>query len=87
METVKKPLNPNVFPTPMDTVGIFNESGQQTGCQDGMTLRDYFANSAMQTILKHKLEKGMTTEKGFAEAVITVVSYEVADAMLKQREL
>ena len=52
----------------------------------GMTLRDYFANSAMQTILKHQLERGLhLTEKAFDETVSNI-SYMVADSMLKQRE-
>lgn len=46
----------------------------------GMTLRDYFAGKAMQGILANK-----KTDAN-AESIATV-SYLIADAMLKQREL
>lgn len=45
----------------------------------GMTLRDYFASKAMQTLLnKHEVVSLLT---------IVEQSYRVADAMLKAREL
>ncbi len=72
----KKPSNPSAFPllSPIDK--IMNE---------GMTLRDYFANSAMQVVLT-KCNRLFTTDEeefnGYAKA-----SYRIADAMLKQREL
>jgi len=52
----------------------------------GMTLRDYFAAKAMQVILKHQIDRG-NLAKGFAEFCVTELSYDTADAMIKQREL
>ena len=75
MEENKKPSNPEAFPV-LDPNGSF--------WNPGMSLRDYFANSAMQGIMS----------SGFAEPVqqyhfdnIAEDSYKIADAMLKQREL
>lgn len=55
----------------------------------GMTLRDYFANSAMQGMITAKLNDpsfslGVDNDNN---KTIALVSYELADAMLKQREL
>lgn len=79
----KKSYNPPAFPC-ADTLG----NGERfTPLQEGMTLRDYFANSAMQTILKHSLERGLhTTTDIKAYDSTSAVAYSVADAMLKQRE-
>ena len=75
MNTEKKPSNPSAFPLEYED-GDF---------QRGMTLRDYFANSAMQVVLT-KCNRLFTTDEeefnGYAKA-----SYRIADAMLKQREL
>lgn len=49
--------------------------------QEGMTLRDYFANSAMLGCLSSPL----LSTKDMNE--IAKTSYQLADAMLKQREL
>ena len=85
----KKPNNPIAFPRT-----AFDKNGQLTTQYpeyEGMTLRDYFANSAMQgmfneTILKWSDDVVKSTDKSrsqwFAEQ-----AYNFADAMLKQREL
>jgi hypothetical protein len=81
----QKPNNPHAFPRI-----AFDQKGDITtwdGEFQGMTLRDYFANSAMQVILKHKIEKGGLLSSGFAEHCVTEMAYDTADAMLKQREL
>lgn len=53
------------------------------GCNEGMTLRDYFATHAMQAILATSAPIG---EQGdFAERVCTA-AYIMADQMLQQRE-
>jgi hypothetical protein len=72
MET--KPPNPNAFPA--DTV---QES------YSGMSLRDYFANSAMQGIMSME-NKGTygTLEECYQK--IAEISYAIADAMLKARQ-
>ena len=58
----------------------YNEFGD-TIENDGMDLRDYFANSAMQELIKYYY----ATDK-FIEN-IPKQAYLIADAMLKQREL
>lgn len=52
--------------------------------ESGMTLRDYFANSAMQStdLEAYAYKYGLDYEKHVASD-----SYKLADAMLKQREL
>jgi hypothetical protein len=85
MET-KKPQNPNAFPTPMETSYEYNLNGQTVGNQEGMTLRDYFANSAMQGLMSME-NKGEYNTIDDAWSKISEYSYQIADAMLKQREL
>jgi hypothetical protein len=50
--------------------------------QEGMTLRDYFAAKAMAAILGSP-----HIPYEFEDDVLTSMSYRVADAMLKAREL
>lgn len=68
----EKPENPSAFPllSPIDK--IMNE---------GMTLRDYFANSAMQGMCVEAVKTGLLKNQ------IAEISYSLADAMLKQREI
>jgi len=106
MEENKIPENPFTFP---------NTDGT-TFCTDGMTLRDYLAAKAMQSILNHKHYDGqqmyeLSSTSGLSSYAImgdeppkeayerakqnqlnqavyvSELSYFVADAMLKQREL
>jgi hypothetical protein len=68
---------------------------KSTGVTDenslGMTLRDYFANSVMKSIItnetlrKHIESNTITIEQMYND--ISKVSYEMAETMLKQREL
>lgn len=51
--------------------------------QSGMTLRDYFAAQAMQLTLKGASEYMTTNDLAW----ISEQSYNIADAMLKAREL
>lgn len=76
MEENKKPDNPAAFP-------FSAEYGHPAAC-GGMTLRDYFAAKAMQAIVSNT-----TSSQGFGISmdVLTTGAYEVADEMLKQREL
>lgn len=71
-EQEQKPSNPDLY------------KGEVYMLQDRVTLRDYFANSAMQaTDLEAYAEKfGADYERHVASD-----SYKLADAMLKQREL
>lgn len=58
----------------------------------GMTLRDYFANSAMQTLVS-KRDTTYDSRRINCDLDITTArdltrhAYQIADAMLKQREL
>lgn len=57
---------------------------------DGMTLRDYFAAKAMQSVLRGARIPGadadpLPPEVSQALAAIAKVSYRVADAMLAER--
>jgi hypothetical protein len=57
-------------------------SGESTGAEEGMTLRDYFAAKAMQALIT---ANGPTPAGGwptYAERT----AYTIADAMLKARE-
>jgi len=65
-----KPDNPQAFPSVTPEVTCYVEQG--------MTLRDYFAAKAMQ---------GMITGKpGLGFDLTARQSYQIADAMLKERE-
>jgi hypothetical protein len=88
-ENEKKPSNPSAFPF------VDRSETQNTlmAFSDGMTLRDYFANSAMQAYLNNfDLYKGVAkayncnSDKSIYNA-IAKEAYQIADAMLKQREL
>lgn len=58
----------NAFPTSVES-------------KKGMTLRDYFANSAMQGLISNF--KGDVSDN---YEIISTVSYKIADEMLKQRK-
>ena len=75
MEEIKKPENPSAFPRE-DYQGDNYKMGQS-----GMTLRDYFAAKAMQG-----LQSNIGTNK-WSHEKYAIQSYQIADAMLKQREL
>jgi hypothetical protein len=76
-ENEKKPENIKAFPMYYGHDRV----------QQGMTLRDYFANSAMQSIVGGGLN--VKNEEAILEAYDYVAknAYLFADAMLKQREL
>jgi hypothetical protein len=81
----KKPKNPSAYPSWDMT---FNENPNtnlfSAGTSQGMSLRDKFANSAVQAFInRSKLD---TISKGSAE-LFAKRAFIVADAMLKQREL
>jgi len=79
MEINKKPNNPIAFPAHPNTT---NE------LMAGMTLRDYFANSAMLGILSSYVGSNDVYKDINSNSFnISKRSYELADAMLKQREL
>lgn len=53
-------------------------------CNEGMTLRDYFAAKAMQAIIANSDQTSIAFDE--VGGWIGKYSYEVADAMLKARE-
>jgi len=71
----KKPKNPFAFPCVDVTI-----------IQEGMTLRDYFANSAMQGMIANTEIRRPDSQEIEFEA-FAKRAYRYADAMLKQREL
>jgi len=84
MKTNKPKNNPYAFPQTE-----FNDNTHSD--YNGMTLRDYFANSAMQSIItnekiRNAIDKGTETGEEMNKK-IALTSYQLADAMLKQREL
>ena len=64
----------------------YNEFGD-TIENDGMDLRDYFANSVLQSYIKEHLELLRENKFGYSVDSIVDSCYVIADAMLKQREL
>jgi len=80
-----KPQNPQAFPSwDMTFTEDPNLNLFSVGTSQGMTLRDYFANSAMQGITSHLQNSDII---GPVIKSIASDSYKIADAMLKQREL
>ena len=65
--------------------------GQDTGHYYGMTLRDYFAAKAMQSVLSNQtfLETVLRDAQvgTIASDAVSRTAFVMADAMLKQREL
>ena len=75
----KKPQNPSAFPLALNN--------DRTDFEQGMTLRDYFANSAMQGLLSNENEIQRAVKKSTdVNSVIASISYALADAMLKVRQ-
>jgi hypothetical protein len=54
---------------------------------DGMDLRDYFAAKAMAVLITHPYIEESTKEEGVDQAdFVSYLSYQVADAMMKERD-
>ncbi len=83
-EQEKKPSNPSLFPDPMR--GAEQSYSNQTpwNLESGATLRDYFANSAMQGMISNTSLYDFTSLPAFQ--TLAKESYLIADAMLKARE-
>jgi len=78
----KKPVNPQAFPVVLPPDKIKGWDAEQI---PGMTLRDYFAAKAMQSIMDQPIIKLDSTTNDTFE-ILAIHSYQVADAMLKERE-
>ena len=74
---MNKTENPQAFPWANDADKQYN------WIHRGMTLRDYFAAKAMQSFLD---EVGSGSDQRFYKD-IAIGAYQVADAMMKAREL
>lgn len=64
---------------------MFTYTNGETGVDTGMTLRDYFASSAMQGIIASTQGIGLEINERHIEIVVKK-AYMYADTMLKQRE-
>ncbi len=86
---MNKPFNPLAFPRPMASVGMLDSND----AQEGMTLRDYFAGKVINGIccnqfyLSALLEDFKSVTDDEMTSKIAQISYEMADAMLKAREV
>ena len=80
-----KPNNQNAFPT-MEH-GFYRTGCATVSTYEGMTLRDYFAAKAMQSILSAGLKIKNENEVLTAYYYVAKNAYLIADEMLKQREL
>ena len=60
--------------------------GVTTTHESGMTLRDYFAAKAMQALFAGAVMDGLTTDQDIDCDKLAMVTYTMADAMLKARE-
>ena len=81
MSDKNKIENPQAFPTDYqikDNYGSIHHEGES-----GMTLRDYFAAKAMLKILPDV--KDIDEKKGLPVGPVAELSYQMADAMLKER--
>lgn len=80
----KKPENPPAFPCEVDYTKMISSNASLTEPVKfaGMSLRDYFAAKAMQTVVidNEFMHNGITEEK------CAILAYKLADAMLKERE-
>lgn len=64
---------------------VFTNLNGETEIDTGMTLRDYFASSAMQGIIASTEGIGLEINERHIEIVV-IKAYMYADTMLKQRE-
>lgn len=76
MENKNKPQNPNAFP-------IEYQNGE---FQAGMTLRDYFASYALNGLMSSYHGAGALYEHVKYPKNLAKISYDLADAMLRERE-
>lgn len=70
---IKKSKNQSAFPVPSNRFA------------EGMSLRDYFANSAMQGIISSLTNTGLSINENHIK-IVCKKSYMYADAMLEERE-
>ena len=76
----RKPSNPRMH----NPDGMYASEARNEDC---VTLRDIFANSAMQAIMSKGITISGESEVKEAFEYLSKTAYLLADAMLKQREL
>ena len=83
----KKPSNPSAYPFQQIEYNEISGNSEKNK-EKGMTLRDYFANSAMQGLINNEAEiQRLKTRTEQVNEAIASIAYHMADSMLKQREL
>ncbi len=75
----KKIKNPLVFPAILKRVGLKGNSYDEQ--HEGMTLRDYFAAKAMQSLVNSDWRENVKYSSNCA-----IRAYIIADGMLKERK-
>lgn len=68
-----------------DTGGSAFPSTHPHGREEGMTLRDWFAGMAMQTLIRQDVTAEYTQEV-FCTVKISEAAYKMADFMLQERQ-
>ena len=69
-------MNESAFPWQID-------NGETMRGHKGMTLRDYFAAKAMQTLIDGR---GAANLEQVGYVAVSIMAYKMADQMMKQRE-
>jgi hypothetical protein len=82
MKVTKTLNNPNAFP-----IALKDNSNPFHRDASGMSLRDYFAAKAMQGVMSTYSDETELEHIALESIHIAEMSYAIADAMLKQREL
>ena len=84
MKENKKPENPSAF-------AAMSTSQYSSNVQKGMSLRDYFATASIQGILSAQtaMRSNGAQNNHFSNQIESICqeAYQIADEMLKQREL
>ena len=80
-----KPNNPQAFPRLIREYSKYSESAKYRQ-EEGMELRDYFAAKAMQAIIP--MSQGARYQETIDKHIASIPkrAYDMADAMLKERE-
>lgn len=82
------PQNPSAFPeieTDRDYDADRQEHWSHTYSYGGMTLRDWFAGQALTGVIAYQ-DRGLDVHDPLPSQVIARIAYELADAMLLERE-
>ena len=79
---IKKSKNQSAFPLEYEQ---FSNGCSYKEQEFGMSLRDYFANSAMQGIISSLTNTGLSINENHIK-IVSKKSYMYSDAMLEERE-